>query len=64
METDRRLSNVYGEDTMLAQTLVHRSKSREKDIGDRPRSDRPATVATTETEDEVDGASQVNCALQ
>lgn len=49
METDKRPSNVYGEDTMLAQTLVRRSKS-----GERPRRDRPATVATTETEDEVD----------
>jgi len=54
METDRHPSSVYGEDTMLAQMLVHRFKSSEKDVGDRPRNNRPATKATTETEDEVD----------
>lgn len=39
METDRHLSSVYGEETMLAQTLVHRFKGSEKDVGDRPHSD-------------------------
>jgi hypothetical protein len=32
METDGHLSSVYGEVTMLAQTLVHHHKSGEKDV--------------------------------
>jgi hypothetical protein len=58
METDRHPSNLYGEDIMLAQTLVRCFKSSEKDVGDRPRSNRPATKATTEAKDEVDALIQ------
>jgi transposase len=57
IEIHRRLRSVYGEDAIDVSSVRHwvrRFKSGEKDIGDRPRSGRPATAATKENKENVD----------
>jgi hypothetical protein len=63
IETHRHLTSVYGEDAVDVSSVRRWNrcfKGGERDIGDRPRSGRPASAGTTKTKGKFDGLIRDN----